>query len=126
MNKAHNNLNIENLIRTEYFKNLDLKQKEELLTNSQWFNQFDEDQQYEIIKGLEKNLDISIYAKPENCEYKMEQIRWGLESKIDVSLYAKPEYNREQMVEIRVSLLPPPKPISINVKINPIAKKLFE
>ena len=45
MNKIHNNLNVENLIRTEYFKDLDSKQKEELLTNSQWFKQFDEDQQ---------------------------------------------------------------------------------
>ena len=58
MNKIHNNLNIENLIKTEYFKNLNLKQKEELLTNSQWFNQFNEGQKYQIINGLENNVDI--------------------------------------------------------------------
>ena len=35
MNKVHNNLNIENLIKTNSFKQLDTKQKEELITNSQ-------------------------------------------------------------------------------------------
>ena len=46
MKKIYNNLNIENLIKTE------------------WFNQFDEDQQNEILEGLENNLDVSIYANP--------------------------------------------------------------
>ena len=134
MNKAHNNLNIENLIKTE------------------WFNQFDKGQQYQIIKGLENNvdisiyakkefyqgqmleirigleekLDVSIYAKSEYSEYEMEQIRWGLESNIDVSKYAKPEYNWEQMSEIRKSLSPHPGELLIHVEINPMARKLFE
>ena len=38
MNKTYNNLTIKNLIKTKDFKDLSLKQKEELLTNSQWFN----------------------------------------------------------------------------------------
>ena len=40
-NKIHNNLNIENLIKTKAFNKLTAKQKEELLTSSQWFKQFD-------------------------------------------------------------------------------------
>ena len=47
MNKIYNNLNIENLIKTE------------------WFNQFDEKQKEQISFGLEDNLDVFIYAKPE-------------------------------------------------------------
>ena len=47
MKKAHNNLNIENLIKTE------------------WFNQFDICQQEVIKNGLEQNLHVSIYAKKE-------------------------------------------------------------
>ena len=47
MNKIYNNLTKENLIKTE------------------WFNQFDIYQQEEIYEGLEENLDVSIYAKPE-------------------------------------------------------------
>ena len=46
MNKIYNNLNIENLMKTGMF------------------NQFNEFQQEEIIKGLEENLDVSFYAKP--------------------------------------------------------------
>ena len=46
MNKIYNNLNVENLIKTE------------------WFNQFDELQQKEIFKGLQDNLDISVFANP--------------------------------------------------------------
>ena len=47
MEKIHNNLNIENLIKTD------------------WFNQFNNNQKEEILQGLKENLDVSIYAKPE-------------------------------------------------------------
>ena len=47
MKKIYNNLNIENLIKTE------------------WFNQFDEKQQKQIRYGLEDNLDVFQYANPE-------------------------------------------------------------
>ena len=40
MNKIHNNLNIENLTKTE------------------WFNQFDIFQKNEILKGLESKVDV--------------------------------------------------------------------
>ena len=44
MNTIHNNLTVENLSKTE------------------WFNQFNYYQKQEILKGLETNLDVSIYA----------------------------------------------------------------
>ena len=60
MNKIYNNLNIENLIKTE------------------WFNQFDKYQQEEIKLGLEDNLDVSVYAKPEIQHSEMKEIRRNL------------------------------------------------
>ena len=47
MNKIYNNLNIENLTKTD------------------WINQFDRFQQKELLTGLEKQVDVSIYAKIE-------------------------------------------------------------
>ena len=73
-NKIYNNLNIENLKKTE------------------WFNQFSEYQQEEILKGLKNNLDVSIYAKPEFDTLRMRQIRLGLEDNLDVSWYAKKHF----------------------------------
>ena len=57
MNKMHNNLNIENLVKTE------------------WINQFNKKQQEEILQGLEDNLKISVYVKPEFDWEQMRQIR---------------------------------------------------
>ena len=71
-----------------------------MLKNSQWFNQFQEFQQQEILKGLKDNLDISIYAKSEFNWDQMEKIREGLEANLDVSIYAKKEFNYLQMQEI--------------------------
>ena len=84
--KIYNNLNVENLIKTE------------------WFNQFDEFQKKQIRTGLEENLNVSIYANPEFNVYQMNQIRLGLKENLDVSLYAKKEYNSKQMKEIREKL----------------------
>ena len=60
MKKIYNNLNIENLIKTE------------------WFNQFNEEQQGEILDGLEKKVDVSWYAKPEIELAEMAQMRLAL------------------------------------------------
>ena len=57
MNKIHNNLNIENLMKTEKF------------------NQFNEFQQKKIKIGLEKGLNVSVYAKKEFDYRKMREIR---------------------------------------------------
>ena len=87
MEKIYNNLNIENLIRTE------------------WFNQFNEEQQDQILDGLEKKLDVSWYAKPEFDEYQMNVIKCGLEGNLNVSIYANPEFSDTQMNQIRFGLL---------------------
>ena len=83
MNKIHNNLTVENLIKTE------------------WFNQFLEDEQDEILLGLKANLDVSVYATTEFTVGQMEEIRLGLEDNLDISKYATPEFNKYQMNEIR-------------------------
>ena len=57
MEKIYNNLSIENLIKTD------------------WFNQFDKNQQQIIIIGLEENLDVSIYTNPEYSWRNMRKIR---------------------------------------------------
>ena len=109
MNKIYNNLSIENLTKTE------------------WFNQFNINQQEEILKGLENNLDVSVYAKPEFdweqmfeiregldvsiyaktdfSDYQMDEIRKGLEQNLDVSVYANSEYSWKKMINIREELV---------------------
>jgi len=87
MNKIYNNLNINNLIKTDLF------------------NQFNKSQQIEILIGLENNLDISIYAKSEFDWLQMREIRWGLEDKLDVSWYAKTETPWGKMKQIRLRLM---------------------
>ena len=86
MTKEHNNLNIENLIKTD------------------WFYLFNNFQKKEILKGLENKLDVSIYTKKEFDYKQMEQIRLGLEDDLDVFLYAKTEYTRKEMNDIRLRL----------------------
>ena len=44
MEKIHNNLIIENLIKTEDFIQLNKEKKEEIIINSNWFKQFDKHQ----------------------------------------------------------------------------------
>ena len=104
MNKIYNNLNIENLIKTEALKQLTVEQKEELLTNSQWFNQFDETQQTLIMVGIKKNLDVSWYADLRFDWLQMREIFWGLEDNLDVSIYAKTDFDGHQMTAIRIGL----------------------
>ena len=86
MEKTHNNLNIENLTKTE------------------WFNQFDKGQQKEILKGLKNNIDVSCYAKRTFDWIQMKEIRIGLEHNLDVSKYANEVFKWSQMREIREGL----------------------
>ena len=79
MDKIYNNLNVDNLMKTDCF------------------NQFSNAQRKEIRLGLEKGLDISWYAKRNFKANQMEEIRLGLEKNLDVSIYAKPEYTFLQM-----------------------------
>ena len=87
MNRLYNNLSIENLTKTE------------------WFNQFNQKQQEKIIEGLNENLNVFIYAKPEYNSSQMREIKEGLENKLDISIYAIPEYSYEKMRKIKETLL---------------------
>ena len=87
MNKIYNNLNIENLIKTN------------------WFEQFNIHQKHEILKGLKNNVDVSIYAKTDFSDYQMDEIRKGLEQNLDVSVYANSEYSWKKMKNIREEML---------------------
>ena len=86
MEKIHNNLTIDNLMKTE------------------WFNQFDELQQFEIYKGIRNNVDVFKYAKKDFNYRQMEQIRKGLEDNLDVSIYAKNYFTWIEMFDIRSCL----------------------
>lgn len=72
-------------------------------------------QMKEILTGLENKLDVSIYAKPEFTDSQMEQIREGLEQGVDVSIYAKPEFDELQMTEIKYGLS---KDIDVSIYAN--------
>ena len=84
MNKIYNNLSVDNLMKTE------------------WFTQFNKEQQKGIIKGLKKGLNISWYATPNFSCKQMEQIREGLEDNFDVSIYANSEMDWKKMLETRL------------------------
>ena len=86
MIKEHNNLNVENLVKTK------------------WFNQFNELQQEQIKLGLEKQLDVSIYAKKDFTWEQMVEIREGLEKNVDISIYAKEGFKSDQMFYIKEGL----------------------
>ena len=101
MNKIYNNLSIENLTKTE------------------WFNQFNINQQEEILKGLENNLDVSVYAKTEFDWTQMRNIMMGLKANLDVSWYAKKEFNFSQMNQIMRGLI---KKLDVSI----YAKKEFD
>ena len=84
--KIHNNLSIENLMKTD------------------WINQFDEDQQVQIRIGIKSNLDVSMYANPEYSWRQMEEIRKGLKQSLDISWYANPSISAREMELIRWGL----------------------
>lgn len=73
-------------------------------------------QMKEILTGLENKLDVSIFAKPEFNDAQMEQIREGLEQGLDVSIYAKPEFDELQMAEIKYGLS---RDIDVSIYANP-------
>ena len=86
MKKIDNNLNVENLMKTK------------------WHYHFIEDQQEQILLGLEENIDVSIYANSKFSASQMREIREGLKNNLDVSIYAKTKFNEKQMKQIRLGL----------------------
>ena len=83
MNKIHNNLTIDNLVK------------------SNWLSLFNKGQQEEIKLGIENNVDIFTYAKKEFDRDQMREIRFGLVEKVDISIYAQSCFDAEQMWFIR-------------------------
>ena len=77
---------------------------DEIMKKIEESGKFNYSQKEQIRFGLEKGLDISIYAKPEFKGSQMEQIRFGLEKGLNAHIYAKPEFNYEQMRQIRLGL----------------------
>ena len=67
MSEIYNNLNIENLIKTD------------------WFNQFNREQQKQILLGVESKVDVLVYAKSEYDSFKMLTERLKLELGVDIS-----------------------------------------
>ena len=65
---------------------------------------FDEEQFRYICYGLQDELDVSWYAKPEFDILQMEEIFLGLGEELDVEIYAKPEFDYLQMRQIRFGL----------------------
>ncbi len=63
------------------------------LTEEEFIKKFNKKQMKEILLGLDRGLDVSIYAKPEFDADQMKQIRLGLEKGLNVSIYARPEFN---------------------------------
>ena len=77
---------------------------DEIMKKIEESGKFNYSQKEQISFGLQKGLDISIYAKPEFKGSQMEQIRFGLEKGLNVHIYAKPEFDYEQMRQIRLGL----------------------
>ena len=88
--KIHNNLNIENLIKTE------------------WFNQFNLYQKDEIMQGIEADLDVLLYAKSEYNEHQMSQIRIGLKNNLDISLICENFDDSHKSCYYSFFMIPPP------------------
>lgn len=76
----------------------------EQLLNTDWASQFNKYQLRLIRQGLDLDLDVSIYAKPEFNWQQMREIREGLEAGIDVSSYADPNIPWTQMHNMRPQL----------------------
>ena len=63
--------------------------------------EYDRSQMRELRFGLKDNLDVSVYAKKDFYSLQMQEIRAGLENNLDVSIYLKKDFNYIQMREIR-------------------------
>lgn len=77
---------------------------DEVMKKIEESDKFNYSQEEQIRFGLQKGLDVSIYAKSEFKSSQMEQIRFGLEKGLNAHIYAKPEFDYEQMRQIRLGL----------------------
>lgn len=63
----------------------------------------------EILVGVQKNLNVWIYAQKHFNNMQMKQIRLGLQMDMNVFEYAKPHFSHEKMKQIREKMLLDPK-----------------
>ena len=128
MNKIYNNLTIENLIKTEWFNQFDEEQQEQIILGLKnkvdvlkfAKKEFDSNQMGQIRLGLAHNLDVSVYAKEYFNFYQMAILKDGLENNVDVSIYAKPEIDWKEMLSINEKLKN-----NLDVSENKITKDSF-
>ena len=106
MKKIYNNLNIENLIKTN------------------WFKKFNQRQQEQITFGLLSNVDVLIYAKKEFDYKQMEEIRLGLEDNLDVSNYLDFELDWDEMQAIRLELKKEKQKNNFNLKKSEVVESV--
>ena len=94
--------------------------KNDGLDTTAWENyKFDRDRLEQIVKGLEKHVDVDVFAKPKFSKEQMYEIRHGLMEDCDVSVYATTDFNAEQMCEIR-------KGLRIGLDVKPYATTDFD
>ena len=62
---------------------------------------FTPEQWREIENGMKRNLDVTVYAKPEYNAGQMKEIRIGLDKGTDVESFLNPDFSDKQMREIR-------------------------
>lgn len=84
--KLANNLQIEQLLKTD------------------WASQLNKYQLHYIREGLNNNLDVSIYAKPELDAERMREIVKGLKQGFDMIKYASGDYSESQIRQIVTGL----------------------
>lgn len=77
----------------------------EQLLNTDWASQFNKYQLRLIRQGLDLDLDVSIYAKPEFNYKQMDAIASGMIHNIDVTKYADHRYSYLQMLAIKDALI---------------------
>lgn len=74
------------------------------IMNESLMSQMNIEQKIAIMSGVQKGLDVSIYARPEFDAGQMIRIMGGLREGLDVSVYAKPHFNEKQMKQIMMGL----------------------
>lgn len=78
--------------------------KEQLAQLKELLRDFYADEIREILSGLERGVDVSIYANTDYDKEQMQVIRLGLEAGLDVSFYADPKFSFGQMTQIYLGL----------------------
>ena len=77
----------------------------EQLLNTDWAKQFDKYQLRLIRQGLDAGLDVSIYANPKLSFEQMREIEHGLNYGFDMTKYTSGDYSEDQISQIIFGLV---------------------